>query len=249
MVRVRMLLMPLLATLLIGWAGPAQARLKVKLGSAKFRPYRIAIPDFLWKGLDEGMSALGRKMAKIIRNDLALTGSLKVIPSRAYLERPPKNGIDPGTFVMGPWNNVGAEGLLKCEIKEAPGNKVIVLYRFYEVGTGRKALAGKLTFAKRNMRWYTHVIADRVYKFLTQERSFFMTKIACVRNYRGRREIHVMDFDGSNLIRLSNNGSINALPVAGKPAGSVQHVVAVNNDGHKVPASPTEHLSPAKVMV
>ncbi|MEM1007626.1 MAG: hypothetical protein AAGJ35_01355 [Myxococcota bacterium] len=86
-------------------------------------------------------------------------------------------------------------------------------FRYYEVGTEKLVLKKQYILqSRRQMRWYLHVFADVLYTFLTKEKGPFTSKIAFVRDYRGRQEVWMMDIDGKGMRRLTNNGSLNALP-------------------------------------
>lgn len=185
----------------------ANAQLRVRLsGNVKLRRYQIAIPNFT------GDAALGAKVASVIRNDLDLTGRFRVIPPKSYLETAPKNGIEPNTFDFEPWSKVSAEGLLKGNVKVV-GSRLLLQFRFYEVGTKKLALKAVYPVpSRRSLRWYIHLFCERLYRFLTKERGIFTTKIAFIRRHAGKQELWVMDFDGHAPRRLTNNGSINVLP-------------------------------------
>jgi TolB protein len=57
-----------------------------------------------------------------------------------------------------------------------------------------------------------HLFSEKIYRSLTKEKGIFTTKIACIRRFAGKQELYVMDFDGFNPRRITNNGSINVLP-------------------------------------
>lgn len=187
--------------------------LVLTLRSYKTKTYAIAIPEFL----DEGSSpsALGKQVARVIRNDLKLSGVFDVINPLSYLETAPKNGIDPGTFDFEPWRQVKAQVLLKGRVVPSGGG-LRIMYRLYEIGTNQRILGEDFLLSasqRQNLRWYTHLISEKIYRKLTNEKGIFSTKVVCVRiNTSGSQELWYMDFDGHSPKQLTQNGSINALP-------------------------------------
>lgn len=203
----------LLVVLALCLASSTQAqRLKVTLGDLSLKRYNIAIPDF--KG---GGGA--KKTVSVLRKSLDLCGAFRVLSPRSYLERAPRDGFEPGSFDFEPWKSVGAEGVLKGSVSStAAGTRI--QFRFYEVGSQKLALQRDYIASNASqIRWYAHLFADELYKFMTGEKGIFASKISFIRNHRGRQEVWIMDIDGQGMQRLTNNGSINALP-AWSPNGS-----------------------------
>jgi TolB protein len=197
----------------------AQAqRLKVTLGEMSLKRYQIAIPNF--KALSGSGAAEGRQVAEILRRSLALCGVFRVIPPSSYLERAPRDGIETGEFDFEPWKNIGAEGVLKGGVIVAGGASRLK-FRFYEIGSNKLALQKEYIFTNASqIRWYAHLFADELYKFMTSEKGIFTSKVSFIRDYSGKQEVWVMDVDGKDMKQLTNNGSINALP-AWSPTGGM----------------------------
>lgn len=188
------------------------AQLVVTVTKHKTQNFAVAIPDF--KNTGTGNGRLGKKLAKILRNDLRLSGIFRVISPNAYIEKAPRNGIEPNTFDFKPWSQIGAQVLLKGSYRDEGAN-VRIKFRFYEVGTSKLAVQEDYSVARknlRNIRWYAHLFSEKVYRSLTKEKGIFTTKIACIRQFAGKQELYIMDFDGFNARRITNNGSINVLP-------------------------------------
>jgi len=191
----------------ISFVQPAQAqRLKVKLGDLSLKRYPIAVPDF------KGDGRVAQKTVAILRKSLDLCGAFRVLSPASYLERAPRDGFDPNSFDFEPWKSVGAEGILKGNVM-AIGSSYRLQFRFYEVGTQKLALQQDYIASNDSqVRWYTHLFADHLYKFMTGEPGIFASKVSFIRNNRGKQEVWLMDVDGQAMQRLTNNGSINALP-------------------------------------
>ena len=79
--------------------------------------------------------------------------------------------------------------------------------------SGKKALLGKsFTVPSRSVRRSAHIFADQIIKMLTGKRGLSTTRIAFANDNTGRKEIYIVDYDGYNLTKLTNDRSIALLP-------------------------------------
>ncbi len=79
--------------------------------------------------------------------------------------------------------------------------------------SGKKALLGKsFTVPSKSVRRSAHMFADQIIKMLTGKRGLSTTKIAFANDSTGRKEIYIVDYDGYNLTKLTNDKSISLLP-------------------------------------
>ncbi len=65
---------------------------------------------------------------------------------------------------------------------------------------------------KRGLRRAAHLFSDEIVFRLTGRRGIARSKIAFSNDSTGRKEIYVADYDGGNLTRLTDHGSISLLP-------------------------------------
>lgn len=112
------------------------------------------------------------------------------------------------------WKAIGAEGLVQGELHEAQG-KLQIRYRVWD--TTRCRLLGDVGFRERDraeLPMLAHLIADDIVQRFTGRRGVSSTEVAYVSDNNGRKnkEIWVMNADGSNKRRITNNGSINLFP-------------------------------------
>jgi len=80
--------------------------------------------------------------------------------------------------------------------------------------SSKKALLAK-SFVKvpsKSVRKSAHMFADQIIKLLTGKRGLSTTKIAFANDSTGRKEIYIVDYDGYNLAKLTNDKSISLLP-------------------------------------
>ena len=95
--------------------------------------------------------------------------------------------------------------------KEANG--VHLDLKLYDVQLGSILLEDKSLVGLRNIRKFAHTVANRIYRRITGKDSIFNSKIVFVsdRTSRGRdtrKEIYIMDFDGSRKQRLTYSNSL-----------------------------------------
>jgi TolB protein len=163
-------------------------------------------------------SAETNRLAQDIYNQIknnfdTLVGTFKVLPLRIYLERPPHDGIELGTFRFRPWNQIRANGLIKMAIRQDNQN-LRLQFRFYDVDAAQLAVRVDLSIAPKNYRWIIHQLCDRIYQYLTRNKGIFTSKIAYVqRNPSGKgKDIWIADFDGSQRKLVVRNGHLNLMP-------------------------------------
>jgi len=200
----------------LGLAAPARAQDYLPpIDDPNFRPYPIAVPAF--KELGTGAAELAKEGVEVLRNDLGIAGSFKVLDPRSYLADPAKEGLTGAAINFADWINVGAEGLVKVGIA-ASGADAVLEGRLFDAATGRELLLAKLSGPKQDLRRLVHQLADRIVKHFTGVRSVFSTQIAFAKKIKGNKAICVMDFDGHGERCLVTNDSINLLP-AWSPEG------------------------------
>src|SRR5690606_7504814 len=91
----------------------------------------------------------------------------------------------------------------------------------YDVA-GRRRLFGKSYAAGGNTTLLAHTIADDCMLAITNAPGIFSSRIALlVGPATGKREVAVMDVDGSNLRTISQENSIVATPAWGRNGGEI----------------------------
>lgn len=151
------------------------------------------------------------QLTKVLRDDLALAGVFKVLDPAGYLPNAQKEGLVPGTFNMGDWVNVGASALLKVGLTRE-GGKSALEGHLYDVTQARELLRMQYSGPPEAERRMAHRIADDVYNHFTKEAGIFRTRIAAVRQAKGKKDLFVLDMDGQNGRPLGLPDGINLLP-------------------------------------
>lgn len=110
-----------------------------------------------------------------------------------------------------PWQNAGFDLLLRSEF--SLNNEALTAeFRLFDVINHKLLAAKRYLGVSKDLRRFSHTFADEILGTITGEKGVFTTKIAYVSNQTGNKEIYVMDWDGSNPLPLTKNGSINLNP-------------------------------------
>jgi TolB protein len=210
------MLRPLLCLVAVTLAIPAAAQDPIigNIEGAEFRPYPIAVPKF--RGEGEG-AKLGDRLAEVIRDDLDLSGVFKVLDPKSFIDT---DGVTKDAVKFQDWLNVGADGLVKAQVKRA-GKSWSVEVHAYEVARKVQGFTKTYTLDGDKERRLAHAIADDLYEHYTGEPGIFQTKIAVVRKTGGSKHLFVLDFDGENAYQVTRSGSLNLLPAWSPTGGSL----------------------------
>jgi len=145
-----------------------------------------------------------------ISNALDSSGYFSVLNPAMFIEK--KGGLLLGQFNLSDWTDIGAEGLLKM-LYQVNGNEAIVKAYLYDVVQGKSLLSKQYSGSVSDVRYIANSIANDVIYAFTGHPGLAGSKIAFVGKKNGIEQIYAMDLDGSNMVRLTYNKSINLSPV------------------------------------
>ncbi len=152
----------------------------------------------------------GDEFYTTLERDLKLSGWFRIIDPKAYVE-PAGTSIRFGEFDFAAWRTPGAAALAKTELV-ANGEGTRAEVWVYDVAGGAKLGAKAFSGPKTATRTLAHRTADAIISLVTNQRSFFDTRIAYVNNASGNKEVYVMDVDGGGRRQITKNKSINLAP-------------------------------------
>lgn len=109
------------------------------------------------------------------------------------------------------WRRAGASYLLAGDIAFAAPYYTIKVY-VYDVATRTPVFAKAFKGTQTSLRRLAHIASDQIISSLTGKRGIADTKIAFSNNSTRNKEIYVVDYDGENLQKLTNDKSIAILP-------------------------------------
>lgn len=187
----------------------------------------LAIPPLKNFG---GSNDLGKEIMEILIRDLEISGYFKLLPQDSFFFDLGEDGLTPTTINFDNWTNVGASGLVKGSYKEASG-QIKLDMRLFRVAQGQEVkLKWEPASVDRNeLRKEVHEFANALIEYYTGNRGIFGTRLAFAsRTKDGQKHIYVVDVDGANLSRVTNNESINILPTWG--GGGIYYTSYVNGN-------------------
>ena len=171
---------------------------------------KIAVPRL------RGDAEAAHTVTEIVGGDLSVSGWFNVLDPRAFLANLPVEDLG---IVVGDWRNVGAQAVSKGKVTES-GGQVSMEFRLYELGRGDTPVLNRAYHGPAaQLRAMAHGWSNEVVRYFASEDGFFSTQIAfSAPSGAGRKDIYVMDYDGANLRKLTDDGSQNILP-AWSPSG------------------------------
>jgi TolB protein len=177
---------------------PAIAETEVRLsvgGAGGEAAPVLALPHFVAADPRRGDDALAaRDLRAIVRSDLYLSRRFDV------------KDEDPGAAP-----EAGATWRLKAQVGRED-EKISASVRL-ENGRGAEAVFER--YYRHDFQWIrslAHRIADDIVKAATGRDGIARTRIAFINDQSGHKEVYVMDYDGENLKKLTNDRSIDLLP-------------------------------------
>ncbi len=146
----------------------------------------------------------------IINSALDASGYFAVINPSAFIEK--NGGMLLGQFNLKDWTDIGAEGLLRMSYG-VQGNIIIIKAYTYDVVQGKVLLSKQYSGSKPDVRYIANSIVNDVIYAFTGHSGLAGSKLAFVSKRTGTEEIDAMDLDGSNIVQLTYNKTINLTPV------------------------------------
>jgi TolB protein len=183
----------------------AEARIYIPVDQPSDQLFPIAVPNL--KG-----GSKGKELAKIIRNDMKLSGYVKLLPRELFKDVAKNDGISVETVRFAFWSAIDAQAVVKGDVR-SEGGKLIVTLRLFDPFLRTMLVGKQYTSEKKHLRKVAHRFSDEILKALTGLPGVFNTKIAySMVTGKGRKEIYVMDMDGHNPFPITKNKSINLSP-------------------------------------
>lgn len=186
--------------------GTALSQISVTVSKKYAQRTRIAVPSFEQKaGTPDSNITSG--IAGMLSSDLELSGYFSPLNKKKFVEETQADDVRTGKVHIAEWRRIGAEMVVKGTTRSSIEG-VTVDCRVYSTATGQSVFGKRYTAPKGGLKKLAHKIADDIIYAVTGETGIASTQIAFVANRTGKKQIYVMDFDGSNVRRLSNDNSI-----------------------------------------
>ncbi len=195
--------------------GQSPAKVYIDIDAPGFRKFPVAVPDFVSvSGRDDAAAEAAKRT---LTNDLFMAGIFDVVSPARYTPNPePSKDISRTNYAL--WKKLGADAVIKTAY-EVSGNNITVEIRLFDTAGERLIFGRKYKAGINDFSRVIHKFADDVMTEYTGEKGIFQTLIAFATDLHGKKEIYVMDIDGGNKVRLTNNRVIDLSP-AWSPDGT-----------------------------
>jgi TolB protein len=194
-----------------GEDGGGQAYISV--GKAKTRKTVIALSPF---AAPANLKSAGEKTIETVRSDLLYMDAFDLLSPQAFID--PSAGVEPGSFDMANWKQIQAEFVFKAAVKPTEKGLAVEGY-LYNVGSGTAVLTKRYVASLGDLKTLGHTIANDIVKTISGLPGIFLTKIAMICDRAKKKEVLVMDFDGSNVREITHHRSVTLTP-AWSPDGT-----------------------------
>ena len=203
------------AVLLPGEAG-AQADIVISNPTVGFP---VAVPQLCDPRAVSGSgtaSEVASQIPKVVARDLQISGLFKVLNPATFVETPGKC-LAPEEVAYTDWSVIGAEGLVRGEVR-TEGDRIKVQLFLHDVQQKRVVIGKGYEADKNEFRKIAHRFANEIVGHFTGEKGVFGTQIVYVSKVGRFKELFIMDLDGSNVRKLTNDRGL-AISPAWSPSG------------------------------
>lgn len=170
--------------------------------------FPVAVPNFWVATANPEDQAAAQRLTELLRQNFQFSGVLKVLDPKSYLI----TLTPPGEEDYRAWTLIGAEALLRGFLTRAADHQVQLELRLYDLAKQEMVLGKRYTGSEQSLHQMVNRFSDEVLEWLTGKRGAFETQIALVSDQTGRKEIYVMDSDGTNFRPVTSNRTLNLAP-------------------------------------
>ncbi len=202
----------LLSVLFITLQGhDACGKVYIDIDSPTFQKFPIAITDFKKINAESQRGELASWFPDTLGKYLGMTGYFNIIERGAFLENQKLAGLTAESIRFADWTAIGAEYLVKGAFLYT-GRELTAEFRLFDVVKGEVVSAKRYTGKIEDRNEIVRRIAGEILTALTGEEGVFNTKIAFVVKKGQVADIHTINFDGTELARITNHKSIIVSP-------------------------------------
>ena len=174
-----------------------------------FEPITLGLPFPYLMTPNEETRQLAQKVREVLIDDLKFSQLFHLLPEPVYTELPPYAGKP---MDMLPWKANHVQFLILLKVG-TEGDRVIVEARLWDVATNQMRIGRRYVWRKSLIRKIAHRFADEIiYQVFGLRTGLFESKIAFVSTRTGNKEIFVMDYDGKNQHRVTENKTLDLFP-------------------------------------
>lgn len=221
--------------------GHAEGDIYIKLGEARAKKSLLALPPIQYLGGSVSAKAqtLGSELFNIINNDLAVSSYFKPIPQSAFLEdtkktKPVPKTEDPAGFDFASWKPLEVDFLIRGQFLLSGPNIEFEAW-LYHVPQSKKVFSRTYRGPESALRRIAHSFTNDVLKELTGQTGMFLSKfvVSSDRESGLSKEIFILDWDGSNVNKLTNLKSLAISPAWSADQKSIAYTAYVKRKGKR----------------
>ncbi len=149
----------------------------------------------------------GAIFVKVLRDDLERVGVFRFIEPSAFLESPSKPAYKEKDIDFASWAVLDTLALIKGWYRRS-GGRITIEPHLFDVLLKKEISAKHYEGTLEQIPWMAHRFANEVMRVLTGQEGVFDTRIAFIGVRDRNKELHVMDFNGDHLERLTFDKSI-----------------------------------------
>lgn len=185
--------------------GGEQDLFSITVDAKGYQPYRIAVGEPFGNDLP-----LGKFVREITVNNLRIATAFKVLKDTTYPRAWRDQAFNPE---VAKWRHIGAQGLILGEVKVS-GEQAAFTFKLWDFERGlTPELERTYNAPRKNARYVVHQWCNAVMQHFTRVPGAFGTRIAFVASPTPTlKVVHTMDHDGHDLLRISQEKSLNILP-------------------------------------
>ncbi|PXF57035.1 MAG: Tol-Pal system beta propeller repeat protein TolB [Deltaproteobacteria bacterium] len=177
-----------------------EARLYIDITSPYLQKIPIAVPYLNVTPSTFENDLLGRKISKVLSDDLIFHGFFSVLDPAVYGGRP---DVD--------WSKFRLDYLVKGSM-EKRGDSLTAELRLFDMSTGAMIQGRRYNGKVKDCRMIAHRFCDLIVMAITGKHGVSLSKITFVAKKDGLKEVHTSDFDGFNVRRETFDKGITVSP-------------------------------------
>lgn len=192
-------------------SGRVYGKVYIDIDSPTFQKFPIAVADFKSLRSVADTGGLSVWFSDTLSRDLTITGYFNVLDRRAFLEDPKKAGITTEEIRFEDWTVIGAEYLVKGGF-QTDGRELVAEIRLFDVVRGELVVGKRYTGRPEDRNRMVMQFVNEILLALTGEVGVFDTRIAFVQKSNESKDIYTINFDGSDLRRITDYKSLTIAP-------------------------------------